>query len=235
MQLLLVEDNREIAAALTRVLAADYTITLAETGAAGLRHLERGGYDLVVLDLTLPDTTGLAVCEAIRARGNTVPVLILTAETSIISKIQLLDAGADDYVTKPFSLGELKARLRSLQRRHCQLPPERPELSVGGLTLDRTKHQVERGGQIIPLRRKEFALLECLMRHAGTVVTRSTLGNYAWQGADTPWTNTIDVHIKRVRDKVDKPFGGRPLIRTVHGLGYRFEASREPAAQQVLQ
>jgi len=234
MQLLLIEDNREIAAALTQVLATDYTITLAETGAAGLRHLERGTYDLVILDLTLPDTTGLELCETIRAGGSTVPVLVLTAETSIISKIQLLDAGADDYVTKPFSLGELKARLRSLQRRHRQLPPEQPELSVGGLTLNRAKHQVERDGRTIPLRRKEFALLECLMRHAGTVVTRSTLGNYAWQGADTPWTNTIDVHIKRLRDKVDKPFG-RPLIRTVHGLGYRFDMNQESISRQVVQ
>jgi two-component system OmpR family response regulator len=233
MQLLLIEDNREIAAALTQVLAADYHVVLAETGAAGLRQLEREPYELVVLDLTLPDMTGLEICETIRASGNNVPLLVLTGEASIMSKIRLLDAGADDYVTKPFSLGELKARLRTLRRRHCQLPPESPLLSIGGLTLDRQKYRVERAGQVISLRRKEFALLECLMRHADTVVTRSALGNYAWQGADTPWTNTIDVHIKHLRDKVDKPFEV-PFIRTVHGLGYKFDSSAAQAAQKVL-
>jgi two-component system OmpR family response regulator len=109
-----------------------------------------------------------------------------------------------------------------LQRREQQLPLSATHLSVGELTLDTAKRQVERESRIIPLRRKEFALLECLMRHADTVVTRSTLGNYAWQGTDAPWTNTIDVHIKHLRDKVDRPFE-RQLIRTIHGLGYKLE------------
>ncbi|HVV26248.1 MAG TPA: response regulator transcription factor [Candidatus Saccharimonadales bacterium] len=234
MQLLLIEDNREIAAALTQVLAADYQVSFVETGAAALRRLQRHAYDIIILDLSLPDASGLEICETIRANGNNVPLLILTGETSIMSKIRLLDAGADDYVTKPFSLGELKARLRTLHRRHCQALAEPPQLSVGGLTLDRQKYRVMRDGVIIPLRRKEFALLECLMRHADTVVTRSALGNYAWQGADTPWTNTIDVHIKHLRDKVDKPFD-QPLIRTVHGLGYKFDTAQTPVIQKVLQ
>lgn len=223
MRLLLIEDSREIASALSQVLAVNYTVTRAETGLSGLKHAQNKTYDMIILDLNLPDIPGLQVCERLRSGGCITPILVLTGEGGVMNKIRLLDAGADDYLTKPFSLGELKARLRVLQRRDQQLPLAQPRLSIGGLTLDKNKQQVEREGQIIQLRRKEFALLECLMRHADTVVTRSALGNYAWQGADTPWTNTIDVHIKHLRDKVDRPFE-RPLIHTVHGLGYKFEA-----------
>ena len=232
MRILLIEDSRDIAAALKQVLtAAQYSVMHVTSGSAGLSEIQNKDYDIVILDLTLPDMTGAAVCETIRNDGRTVPILVLTGDDSVMSKIKALDAGADDYLTKPFSLGELKARLRVLQRRNRQLPPEAQRLSAGGLTLDRDKYHVEREGQVISLRRKEFALLECLMRHADTVVTRSALGNYAWQGADTPWTNTIDVHIKHLRDKVDKPFEHH-LIRTVHGLGYRLE--NKPLPKSVI-
>jgi two-component system OmpR family response regulator len=233
MQLLLIEDSRDIAAALKQVLAADYDVTVAHDGQSGLRQAGQASYDLILLDILLPDLNGLEICETLRADGNTTPIMILTGETSIMSKIRFLDAGADDYLTKPFSVGELKARLRSLQRRQGQLPSESPELTAGGLRLNRTTYRVERDGQTIRLRRKEFALLECLMRHADTVVTRSTLGNYAWHGADMPWTNTIDVHIKHLRDKIDRPFD-KTLIRTVHGVGYRFESTPRPAVKKLL-
>lgn len=225
MQLLLIEDSRDIAATLSQALAADYVVTIAGTGFSGLHHAQNKNYDSIILDLNLPDMSGLQVCETLRSDGCTTPILILTGEAGVMTKIRLLDAGADDYLTKPFSLGELKARLRALQRRDRQVPLDLPQLTIGELTLDKAKHQVEREGQIISLRRKEFALLECLMRHADTVVTRSALGNYAWHGADTPWTNTIDVHIKHLRDKIDRPFG-RSFIQTVHGLGYKFESLR---------
>jgi two-component system OmpR family response regulator len=220
MQLLLIEDSREIALAFRQVLATGYSITLAENGLRGLKYARNDSYDIIVLDLNLPDIPGLQVCEELRASGCNTPIIILTGETKVMNKIRLLDAGADDYLTKPFSLGELKARLRVLQRRgHTSTTDTRP-LNVGELTLDKKKHQVERDGQTITLRRKEFALLECLMLHAGNVVSRSLLGNYAWQGADIPWTNTIDVHVKHLRDKIDRPFDA-PLIQTVHGLGYK--------------
>lgn len=233
MQLLLIEDSRDIAAALRQVLAADYHVTVAYDGRSGLRQISQASFDIILLDILLPDVNGLEICNTLRAAGNTTPIMVLTGESSIMSKIRFLDSGADDYLTKPFSVGELKARPRSLQRRHGQLPLESSQLAAGGLTLDRSTHQVERNGQIIHLRRKEFALLECLVRHADTVVTRSTLGNYAWQGADMPWTNTIDVHIKHLRDKVDRPFG-QPLIRTVHGIGYKFEIKPQPAAGKIV-
>lgn len=223
MKLLLIEDDREIATALCHVLAPAYTVTLVGTGASGLQQAKTGKYGLIVLDLNLPDINGLHVCQELRTEGYNTPILILTGQTKVMEKIRLLDAGADDYLTKPFSLGELKARLRVLQRRGHRPSVEAEFLSVGDLTLDRTKHQVQRAGQNIVLRRKEFSLLECLMLHSGTVVSRPILGNYAWQGNEKPWTNTIDVHIKHLRDKVDKPFE-RPLIHTVHGLGYKLDA-----------
>lgn len=225
MKLLLIEDNREIALALSQVLATTYSVTLAETGLSGLKHARDSDYDIVVLDLNLPDQPGLQVCEELRTDGHNAPIIVLTGEVAIMSKIRLLDAGADDYLTKPFSLGELKARLRTLHRRGHQPSIAIKQLRVGELILDKSKHQAERDGQVISLRRKEFALLECLMRHAGMVVSRSILGNYAWQEADSLWTNTIDVHIKHLRDKVDRPFG-QALIRTVHGLGYKLEAEQ---------
>lgn len=233
MRILLVEDSRDIAAALKQVLtAAQYSVTHVVSGVAALEEIQRQDFDIIVLDLVLPDIPGTQVCETVRGEGRTVPILVLTGDDSVMSKIRALDAGADDYLTKPFSLGELKARLRVLQRRNRQFPLEARRLSAGGLTLDRDKYRVERDGQTINLRRKEFALLECLIRHADTVVTRSALGNYAWQGADTPWTNTIDVHIKHLRDKVDRPFA-YPLIRTVHGLGYKLDTKRFGADEKV--
>jgi DNA-binding response OmpR family regulator len=227
MKLLLIEDNRDIALAFRQVLATGYSISLAENGLTGLKHVRNDQYDIIILDLNLPDVPGLKVCEEIRAGGCDTPILILTGEAKVMTKIRLLDAGADDYLTKPFSLGELKARLRVLQRRGHQTPTDTSQLSVGELTLDKNKHQVERDGHVIHLRRKEFALLECLMLHAGTVVSRSLLGNYAWQGADKPWTNTIDVHVKHLRDKIDRPFD-TPLIQTVHGLGYKLAIQPSP-------
>ncbi|HVI60570.1 MAG TPA: response regulator transcription factor [Candidatus Saccharimonadales bacterium] len=230
MKLLLIEDNREIGAALRQVLTADYSVTLTDSGLTGLKHARNKQFDLIILDLNLPDMAGLEVCQQLRADGFGGPVLILTGETKIMSKIKLLDAGADDYLTKPFSLGELKARLRVLLRRGQPPAADAEPLVVGDLVLDQRQRQVRRGGQVIHLRRKEFALLECLMLHAGINVSRTLLGSYAWQGADKPWSNTIDVHIKHLRDKLDRPFE-EDLITTVHGTGYRLEA-RPPIAKE---
>ncbi|HVV67116.1 MAG TPA: response regulator transcription factor [Candidatus Saccharimonadales bacterium] len=220
VKILLIEDSKDIAAALSHVLASSHDITLAETGAMGLASAKRQEYDTIILDLNLPDMTGLEVCQRLRANDAETPIIILTGEDKVLNKIRLLDAGADDYLTKPFSLGELKARLRVLQRRGHKPLALADNLTVGELILDRKRHQVQRNGEPITLRKKEFALLECLMLHAGTVVSRNILGNYAWQESDKPWTNTIDVHIKHLRDKIDRPFE-QQLIQTVHGLGYK--------------
>jgi DNA-binding response OmpR family regulator len=220
LKLLLIEDDREIAGALCQVLASNYEVTLAATANSGLEQARKGKCGLIILDLNLPDANGLEVCRQLREEGWKMPILILTGQNKVMDKIRLLDAGADDYLTKPFSLGELKARLRVLRRRDQQSDMESDILSIGDLSLDRTRHIVRRSGETIKLRRKEFALLECLMLHAGTVVSRTILGNYAWHDSDKPWTNTIDVHIKHLRDKIDRPFNEQ-LIHTVHGLGYQ--------------
>jgi len=221
-RLLLIEDDHGIADALVRALANNYLVDHAPTGKLGIYRHDTEIYAAIILDLNLPDTSGLAVCQQLRERGAQAPILIVSGQSQVLTKINLLDAGADDYLTKPFSLGELKARLRVLERRALQAPLVTSELTVSGVTLSTRHHEVRRDGQCIQLRRKEFILLTCLMERAGKVVSRDTLTRYAWQGGDDPWTNTIDVHIKYLRDKLDRPFE-TPLIRTIHGMGYRFE------------
>ncbi|MEO8105519.1 MAG: response regulator transcription factor [Candidatus Saccharibacteria bacterium] len=224
LKLLLIDDDSGITTALTHALATSYELDIARTGTGGLHKADTFHYDVILLDLKLPDMTGLDVCERLRRSGVTAPILILSGETKVLSKVSLLDAGADDYLTKPFSLGELKARLRVLSRRVETTQPKKHRLQTAGLTLDSDTHRVTRAGQTIKLRRKEFAMLECLMLHAGSVVSRNTLTNHAWRENEDPWTNTIDVHIKYLRDKIDRPFD-TPLIKTVHGLGYKLEVS----------
>lgn len=221
-KLLLIEDNRAISDPLTQALRDCYELEVATTADRGAFLAVSEEYGAIILELNLPDRSGLAVCEELRNRGITAPILILSSDTNVLTKIKLLDAGADDYLTKPFSLGELKARLRVLHRRSVEPIDTRSELVVGELRLDRTNRQVWRGDTIIDLRRKEFAILECLMLRAGMVVNRDTLTSHAWDGSEESWTNTIDVHIKYLRDKIDRPFASR-LIKTVHGLGYRLE------------
>jgi DNA-binding response OmpR family regulator len=231
MRLLLIEDNRDIAVAIIEALASSYSVALASSGQEALTKVGTGELDGIILDLNLPDITGLELCQSLRSNGCDLPLLVLSADNSVMSKIRLLDAGADDYLTKPFSLGELKARLRVLLRNRTDVLPKVKPLQVGDLVLDPNTFVVQREGQIIQLRRKEYALLECLMQNAGAVVSRTALGNYAWHG-DSPWANTIDVHIKYLRDKIDRPFA-RPLIRTVHGFGYKLETEISPVLEKV--
>ena len=219
-RILLVDDDKNIAQALALALRNIYAVDIAANGMQALFQVDNEQYGAIILDLNLPDISGLVVCQQLRDRGINAPILILSGESQILTKINLLDAGANDYLTKPFSLGELKARLRALIRSTPGARPLTRQLSAGGLLLDRQKHTVTREGAAISLRRKEFALLECLMEHAGNVVSRRALIRHAWQGAEDPWTNTIDVHIKYLRDKLDRPFD-RAVIQTVHGLGYR--------------
>lgn len=230
MKILLIEDDREIAAALRQATALEYQITLASTGQIGLRYATAGEFDVVLLDLNLPDMPGLQVCERLREAGCTLPILILSAESQVLSKIKLLDAGADDYLTKPFSLGELKARIRVLNRGDRAGRVDHKLLRLGDLQLNTINREVTRAGQPIRLRRKEFALLECLMRHPGVPVSRQMLSNAAWPDGGGPWTNTIDVHIKYLRDKIDKPFDEH-LIQTVHGIGYRLAIVSKPGGR----
>jgi len=221
-KVLLVEDDRGIAGALSQALQSSYDVDVAATGQLAFYKTDGAHYDIVVLDLDLPDMSGLSVCQRLREGGFQTPILVLTADSRTLTKINLLDSGANDYLTKPFSLGEFKARLRALARTARQPAKPPGNLAISGLELNRQTHEVSRDGIKIKLRRKEFAMLECLMEHAGSVVTRRVLTRYAWYGAEDLWTNTVDVHVKHLRDKVDRPFGW-PLIRTVHGIGYKLE------------
>lgn len=222
MKLLLIEDSRDICLALSRALAHTHEITIAMNGENGINHASNEEFTTIVLDLHLPDMDGLEVCRKIRLFDKSTPILVLSGESKVLTKIALMDAGADDYLTKPFSLGELKARLRSLERRHVLGTMQRHNYNYGNVTLNVEQHSVVREGQEIMLRKKEFALLECLMQHAGSVVSRQTLCAHAWKHGEDPWTNTVDVHIKYLRDKLDKPFDTH-IIKTVHGVGYKLE------------
>lgn len=225
MKLLIVEDEEGIVLALYRSLASIYTIETAGTIKAALSKVSDSFYDAIVLDLNLPDGSGLKVCEWVRANGIHTPILVLSGDSEIDEKVMLLDSGANDYLVKPFDLDELKARLRVLLR-EPKAVKNHHRLAVGDLVLDRSKHEVYRDGRVIRLRRKEFALLECLMQNSGIALTRSTLSNYAWDDEESYSTNTVDVHIKYLRDKIDRPFATH-MIKTVHGLGYKIDVSNE--------
>ncbi len=230
MKILIIEDEPAIAQALRRGLRKTYLVDTVRTGNQGLQKASLNDYAAIILDLGLPDMPGLVVCEQMREDGVTTPILILTGESGVQLKVALLDAGADDYLTKPFSLEELKARLRVLVRRNAhQLRSSR--LTVGDLVLDTVTRRIERAGQIIYLRRKEFDLLEYMMHHAGSVVTRATIVDHIWDLNDGLWTNSVDVHIKYLRDKIDRPFTQMtPMIKTVHGVGYKLETSNPVAS-----
>lgn len=222
MHILVVEDEPVLAATLRRQLKDAYMVQLAGSGQEALARAENNDYQLIVLDLGLPDMNGLEVCRELRAGGTVSPILVLTANDRPEDKVTLLDAGADDYLTKPFQPAELKARLRALLRRNLDtLAPS--VVAVADLELDSAGRTVRRRNQSIALRRKEFDLLEYLMRNSGKTLTRGMILDNVWEVDCDIWANSVDVHIKHLRDKIDRPFGSS-LIKTVHGLGYKLEA-----------
>lgn len=221
MKVLLVEDSRLLADGLKRQLGKNFVIDAVRTGGEGLQRALTGGQDIIILDLSLPDKSGYDICRSIRLAQVDTPIIILTGTTDITSRVTLLNAGADDYLTKPFSVAELRARLAALLRR----PPMATSsnlIAVHNLTLDPQRRRVERDGKLITLRRKEFDILEYLMRNRGRPVTRSMILDHAWDGSKDAWNNTVDVHIKHLRDKVDRPFD-TPLIKTAYGIGYMID------------
>ncbi len=219
MRLLVVEDELKMAGLLVRGLREDgHAVDVARTGDDALWMGQAVEYDAVVLDLMLPGLDGVSVCRAWRENGVWTPVLMLTARAGVEDRVAGLDAGADDYLSKPFSFAELNARLRALARRGV---PERPAVvEVGDLRLDPATRQIWRGDVEIQLSTKEFALLETLMRRAGLVLSRLQLLEHAWDYAYENRSNVVDVYIRYLREKVDRPFG-RESIETVRGAGYR--------------
>jgi len=223
MKLLLIEDNKPLAESLKKQLGKTFVIDSFRSGEDGLQQALNGSYDIIVLDLGLPDKSGHDVCKAIRVNGINTPVLILTGVDDINSRVALLDDGADDYLTKPFNVAELRARLHALLRRPSATYTS-SLLTVHDLTLDPNRRSVERKGIPIRLRRKEFDILEYLVRNQGRPVTRAMILDHAWDGSKDAWNNTVDVHIKHLRDKVDRPFESS-LIQTAYGIGYMVDAA----------
>jgi two-component system, OmpR family, response regulator len=219
MRILLIEDDREAAAYLLKAFhEVGHVIDHAADGAAGLSLAANEGYDVLIVDRMLPRLDGLAVIGALRGQGVRTPALILSALGQVDDRVAGLRAGGDDYLPKPYAFTELLARAEALARRGSPAAAE-TTYSVADLELDRLSHTVARGGQPIPLQPREFRLLEYLMRHAGQVVTRTMLLENVWDYHFDPQTNVIDVHVSRLRSKIDRGFD-RPLLHTVRGAGY---------------
>jgi len=219
MRILIVEDRREISAFLLKALTQNsYTVDLAEDGEKGSYLARTNEYDLVILDNILSKKTGLQVCREIRASGKTAPILVMSVKPEPSTKVELLDAGADDYISQPFSLDELLAMIRALLRRPQQLSGE--ILIFENLTLDTKAHIVRRANKEIHLTPKEFMLLEYLLRNQGAVVSRSMILEHVWNRDTDPFSNTIESHILSLRNKLDD-HGKTKIIQTVPGVGYK--------------
>ncbi|MCW2960985.1 MAG: two component transcriptional regulator, winged helix family [Thermoleophilia bacterium] len=220
MRIIIAEDDIKMGALLRRGLTADGAhVDVVGTGPTMIDRLQAARYDVVVLDVMLPGPDGFATCRRMREKGIWTPVLMLTARDAVADRVEGLEAGADDYLVKPFALAELKARLRALVRRPAA-PTDASVLTVGDLQLDPDALSVRRAGSIIELSPTEMRVLELLMRNAGSVVTRDTLLDNAWDYGYEAQSNIVDVYVRHLRAKLDQPFGLRS-IETVRGAGYR--------------
>lgn len=222
MKVLVVEDDRTVGEYVRRGLEEhQYLAELVDNGTEALSLISGGKYDLVVLDLRLPGMNGVEVLRTVRDRGITVPILVLTAQDSVDTKVQALRAGADDYVTKPFSFEELLARVEALGRRPHEM--RSPVFQLADLELDTALREVRRAGKAIEVTPKEYTVLEYLFRHKGRVMSRTLITEYAWDYHFDPGTNIVDVVINRLRKKIDH--GHEPkLLHTVRGVGYVLKA-----------
>ncbi|MCF3935095.1 response regulator transcription factor [Acuticoccus sp. M5D2P5] len=226
MKVLIVEDDSDAAAYLARGLTeAGHASDSAGDGALGLEMALDNDYDVLIVDRMLPELDGLSMIESLRKKDRQVPILVLSALSQVDDRVKGLRAGGDDYLTKPYAFTELLARVEALARRK-QTAEFEAVYRVGDLELDRLSHTVNRAGKPVVLQPREFRLLEYLMRHAGQVVTRTMLLENVWDYHFDPQTNVIDVHISRLRGKIDKAFE-RPLLHTVRGAGYVIRADAE--------
>jgi two-component system OmpR family response regulator len=230
MRILVVEDEARLAVLLRRGLTEEgHAVDLAADGEEALAWVDVGDYDAIVLDILLPGIDGLAVCHRLRRQRVRTPILLLTARDSVADRVTGLDAGADDYLVKPFAFAELTARLRALARR----PPQThdPVLAAGAVRLDPAAHRVWRGDEEIQLPNKEFRILEYLMRHPNRVLTRAMIAEHIWDYDFPNVTNVIDVHIRQLRRQLADPYPGG-MIETVRGAGYRLSRESEDGGRK---
>lgn len=225
MNVLLIEDEPRVADFINRGLRAEnHGVSVAATGGEGIELTKTGEFDVIILDLMLPDMHGYDVCQRLRSEGDHTPILMLTAMDTLEDKIKGLKIGADDYLAKPFDFDELLARIEALVRRSHNFAPSSNVLQVADLALDRELIEVRRGGEPIKLTAKELAILELLMSAPGRVFSRTRILNQVWGYSEDPLTNVVDVYIARLRRKIDTP-GRAPLLETVRGHGYRLKAA----------
>lgn len=221
MKILLVEDEHKIANSIKQGLEQEhYVVDVAYDGTTGYDLASEETYDLLILDRMLPGIDGIEICARLRKQANHTPILMLTAKTQITDRVEGLNSGADDYLTKPFAFEELLARIKALARRPREIA--KTVLQIGDLTLDSDSFEVKRNGKIISLSAKEFALLMYLMQHAGKTLTKEQIIMHVWNYDASILPNTVEVFIGYLRNKIDKPFTNKPkLIHTVRGFGYK--------------
>lgn len=222
MKILIVEDEKDMGRILKKELSPSYTVEIARSGKEGEYLSEVNEYDLIILDVLLPDIDGITLCQKIRNNHIKTPILMLTGVSETTEKVAALDSGADDYLVKPFKISELHARIRALLRRQPEIIASNI-LKLADLEFDLINKTVKRDNKIITLKRKELQILEYFMRNIGKVLSRDMILEHIWDSAFESFTNTIDVHIKYLRDQIDRPFD-KKLIKTIYGMGYKIEA-----------
>lgn len=198
-------------------------VECATSGRQGVEKAEAVDFAAILLDLQLPDMPGIDICKQLRANNNATPILVLSANNEVATRVDLLNSGADDYMVKPFSTDELVARINAVLRRNVH-DYRQNILTVGDLVIDTTSRTVHRAGKRIDLRRKEFDILEYLVHNKGRAVTRDMILSHVWEDSKSSWYNTVDVHVKYLRDKIDRPFKTK-LIKTAYGIGYMVDDS----------
>jgi DNA-binding response OmpR family regulator len=225
MRILLIEDEREIASFIIDGLRGErFAVDWADNAEKGLTWVKLNSYDLGIFGATLPGMGGIEACRKLRQHGRPFPIVILSATTDALTKAEAMGRGADDYLQKPFFMAELVARVRALLRRGGKL--EEPGIKLGDMVMDTVKHTAMRAGHGLTLNRKEFSLLEYFMRNPGVTLTRAMILEHVWDANADPFTNTVDVHVRFLRQKVDAGFK-RKLLKTVYGYGYKLDAHGE--------
>ena len=222
MKILLIEDNVRLIERVKYHLRHFFVADTALTGSSGLEQARKIQYKLILLDLNLPDMNGQQICEQLRKEGNNTPIIVISGVQDADSRVALLNSGADDFLVKPFNPAELIARIHSLLRRHHAGFENQHILEIKDLTVDINRRKVKRSGEVIQLRKKEFDILEYLIANQGHAVTRSMILNHVWDSNEVTWQKTIDVHIKYLRDKIDRPFESS-IIKTAYGVGYMID------------